>query len=93
MEVLESNQVENQEKFHFLESDIIQLRTALKIQSEQSQLFERKLNNATTQNEQINKENKLLREGKYCTCKNYHKITENSVRHIMKCQTIRNMFF
>ena len=81
MEVLESNQVENQEKFHFLESDIIQLRTALKIQSEQSQLFERKLNNATTQNEQINKENKLLREGKYCTCKNckknYHNLTEN----------------
>ena len=63
MEELENNQVESQEKFQFLESDIIQLRTALKIQSEQSQLYERKLNNANAQNEVINRENKMLREG------------------------------
>ena len=63
--MLENHHVESQEKFQFLESDIIQLRTALKIQSEQSQLFERKLNNASSQNEAINRENKILREGKF----------------------------
>ena len=57
--------MESQEKFQFLESDIIQLRTALKIQSEQSQLFERKLNNASSQNEAVNRENKILREGMF----------------------------
>ena len=63
--MLENHHVESQEKFQFLESDIIQLRTALKIQSEQSQLFERKLNNASSQNEAVNRENKILREGKF----------------------------
>ena len=65
VEVLENHHVESQEKFQFLESDIIQLRTALKIQLEQSQLFERKLNNASSQNEAVNRENKILREGMF----------------------------
>ena len=52
-----------QEKFHFLESDMNQLKTALRINSEQTQLLERKLINANERNEEFARENKQLREG------------------------------
>ena len=54
-----------QEKFHFLESDINQLKTALRINTEQTQLLERKLINANERNEEFAKENKKLREGSW----------------------------
>ena len=54
-----------QEKFHFLESDINQLKTSLRINSEQTQLLERKLINANERNEEFSRENKKLREGSW----------------------------
>ena len=54
-----------QEKFQFLESDMNQLKTALRINSEQTQLLERKLINANERNEEFSKENKQLREGSW----------------------------
>ena len=42
-----------------------QLKTALRINSEQTQLLERKLINANERNDEFLKENKQLREGSW----------------------------
>ena len=60
---MENGKVMTQEKFHFLESDMNQLKTALRINTEQTQLLERKLINANERNEEFARENKQLREG------------------------------
>lgn len=65
VEILENGKVITQEKFQFLESDMNQLKTALRINSEQTQLLERKLINANERNEEFSKENKQLREGSW----------------------------
>lgn len=65
VEILENGKVITQEKFQFLESDFNQLKTALRINSEQTQLLERKLINANERNEEFLKENKQLREGSW----------------------------
>ena len=67
VEVLESGKVDSDEKFHFLESDIVQLRTALRISSEQTLLLEKKLASAAERNAEYCRENRQLKEGKYAT--------------------------
>ena len=63
VEVLESSKVDSDEKFHFLESDIVQLRTALRISSEQTLLLEKKLSSAAERNAEYCRENRQLKEG------------------------------
>eukprot|EP00596_Hydrurales_sp_CCMP1899_P000496 CAMPEP_0119047394 /NCGR_PEP_ID=MMETSP1177-20130426/52931_1 /TAXON_ID=2985 /ORGANISM="Ochromonas sp, Strain CCMP1899" /LENGTH=531 /DNA_ID=CAMNT_0007021945 /DNA_START=243 /DNA_END=1835 /DNA_ORIENTATION=- len=62
VETLELNQVETKEKFQFFETDIIQLRSALRTSTEKSQVSERKLGNMVLQNATISEENRSLRE-------------------------------
>ena len=62
---MENGKVLTHEKFQFLESDINQLKTALRINTEQTQLLERKLINANERNDEFLKENKQLREGSW----------------------------
>ena len=55
--------MDSDEKFHFLESDIVQLRTALRISSEQTQLLEKKLASAAERNAEYCRETRQLKEG------------------------------
>jgi hypothetical protein len=67
VEDLESSTLDSHEKFHFLATDIVQLRTALRISSEQTVLLEKKLASAAERNAEYCRENRQLKEGKSAT--------------------------